>query len=217
MKTDMNKIADKIQKLLSLAGNNPSEEEAKAALLKAQKLMAEYNLTEGDLGEGYEMKYSLELCKIKVNPRSKLMCMIIAESFACKVILHGGDKIAFFGREDNAQAAKSAMEFIHKVLERGMSAVCREYGLSTSQRGASEIYNAYASGFIRGLKDCLDAQTTALAIVVPQDVKDKFAEKFPNLKASRSRGMVYGSSYSAEMHKGYQDGKSVMGKRSITE
>ena len=31
----MNKIADKIQKLLSLAGNNPSAEEAKAALLKA--------------------------------------------------------------------------------------------------------------------------------------------------------------------------------------
>lgn len=42
--TDLNKIADKIQKLLSLAGNNPSQEEAQAALLKAQKLMAQYNI-----------------------------------------------------------------------------------------------------------------------------------------------------------------------------
>lgn len=40
------KIADKIQKLLALAGNNPSEEEAQAALLKAQELMAEYIISE---------------------------------------------------------------------------------------------------------------------------------------------------------------------------
>lgn len=38
--TDMNKIAEKVQKLLNLAGNNPNQEEAQAALLKAQALMA---------------------------------------------------------------------------------------------------------------------------------------------------------------------------------
>ena len=50
--TDMNKIADKIQKLLNLAGNNPNEEEAQAALLKAQKLMAQYNVDLESLGDG---------------------------------------------------------------------------------------------------------------------------------------------------------------------
>ena len=41
--TDKN-IISKIEKLLALAGNNPSEAEAQAAMLKAQKLMAEHNL-----------------------------------------------------------------------------------------------------------------------------------------------------------------------------
>ena len=43
---------DKIAKLLALAGNNSSPEEAKAALLKARKLMAEHKLRpEGGDGE----------------------------------------------------------------------------------------------------------------------------------------------------------------------
>ena len=37
-------VKDKIAKLLALAGNNPSQEEAKAALLRARELMAEHKL-----------------------------------------------------------------------------------------------------------------------------------------------------------------------------
>lgn len=37
-------IISKIEKLLALAGNNPSETEAQAAMLKAQQLMAQHNL-----------------------------------------------------------------------------------------------------------------------------------------------------------------------------
>lgn len=44
---------EKIKKLLALA-QSPSEAEAKAALLKARKLMAEYKLTEADLKEAEE-------------------------------------------------------------------------------------------------------------------------------------------------------------------
>lgn len=133
---NMEKIADKIQKLLALAGNNPSEEEAKAALLKAQKMMAEYNMSQADLNGEEKITYSLEPCKLKVNPRSKVTSCIIANSFACKVIIHCG-KICFFGREDNAKAAKSSMEFIHKTMERGMRAECQKHGLLASQSGAS--------------------------------------------------------------------------------
>ena len=39
------KIIDKIRKVLELSKNNPSEEEAQAAALKAQKLMAEYHIS----------------------------------------------------------------------------------------------------------------------------------------------------------------------------
>lgn len=39
------KLADRIRKLLALAGNNPSEAEAAAAMERASALMAEHNLT----------------------------------------------------------------------------------------------------------------------------------------------------------------------------
>lgn len=57
----MSQIADKIQKLLALAGNNPSQEEAQAALLKAQALMAKYNLKESDIStDGNKLTYDIE-------------------------------------------------------------------------------------------------------------------------------------------------------------
>lgn len=52
---DMEKIVAKIQKLFALAGNNPSEQEAASALLKAQALLAKYNLSQADV-EGGEAK-----------------------------------------------------------------------------------------------------------------------------------------------------------------
>ena len=41
----------KIRKLLALAENNPSLEEAQAAMLRARQLMAKYKLTEADCTE----------------------------------------------------------------------------------------------------------------------------------------------------------------------
>lgn len=39
------KIINKIKKVLELSKNNPSEKEAQAAALKAQKLMVEYHIS----------------------------------------------------------------------------------------------------------------------------------------------------------------------------
>ena len=216
--TNMDKIANKIQKLLNLAGNNPNEEEAQAALLKAQKLMAQYNVDLESLGDGKkELKCSLELTKVKANPRDNQVQVIIANAFACKPIISCGRHLMFFGREDNAKAAKSCMEFIHKTMERGIRRICREYGLESSERGASAIYNGYAKGFIEGLRDTVGAQTVALAVVVPEDVKEAFAKKFPNVSQYKSKSTTWDPSYMNAYHQGKQDGRSAMNKRSLQE
>lgn len=216
--TDMNKIADKIQKLLNLAGNNPNEEEAQAALLKAQKLMAQYNVDLESLDDGKkELKCSLELTKVKANPRDNQVQVIIANAFACKPIISCGRHLMFFGREDNAKAAKSCMEFIHKTMERGIRRICREYGLESSERGASAIYNGYAKGFIEGLRDTVGAQTVALAVVVPEDVKEAFAKKFPNVGQYKSKSTTWDPSYMNAYHQGKQDGRSAINRRSLQE
>lgn len=213
---DIDKITDKIQKLLALAGNNPNENEAKLALLKAQKLIAKYNIDMNTAAKsGEEIKYSLEVSKVKSNPRSIRLCSIIADSFACKCVIHY-KKIAFFGREDNAKASKESMEFIHRVLESGMRRVCREHGLSgTAQKGAAAIYNPYALGFISGLKEAMDAQTVALAIVVPEDVKAAFNDKFSNCKPYAARRLSLDAQERDVYIQGRTDGKSAMAKREL--
>ena len=213
--TDMNKIADKIQALLDkTVANGASEAEAQTALKLAQKLMAKYNINQESLNGEEKISYSLEPCKVRVNPRSKWMCLVIANSFAVKAII-SGNRICYFGRSMNAVAAKSALEFAHKVMEHGMTKACRNHGLSgTESAGASLIYNAYAQGFINGLKEALDAQTVALAVVVPEDVKDKFAERFPNIQKGRSSSWKRGN-YDEEYQQGHKDGSQAMNKRSL--
>lgn len=214
--TDMNAIANKIQNLLNkTVENGATEEEARSALLLAQKMMAKYNIELEQETGSKDFKCSMEQTKIKPNPRNNTLGAIIAESFAVKGILYDG-RWAFFGREANAKAAASALVFIHKTLEAGIRRVCREHGLESSQRGAAYYYNAYAMGFITGLKEAMAAQTKALCVVVPEDVNTKFNEKFPKLGHYRNRGMQYHHDQDAYAQ-GHRDGRSAMDQRSLPQ
>lgn len=214
--TDMNAIANKIQHLLNkTVENGATEAEAQAALLLAQKLMAKYNIElEQQIGSK-DFKCSLEETKVKPNPRNNSLGNIIANSFAVKGIIYGG-KWAFFGREANAKAAAEALKFIHKTLEAGIRRVCAEHGLKSSERGAAFYYNAYALGFINGLKEAMAAQTKALCVVVPEDVNNKFNEKFPKLNQYRGKGMQYHHDQDAYAQ-GQRDGRSAMDRRSLQQ
>ena len=214
--TDMNAIVNKIQHLLNkTVENGATEEEARTALLMAQKMMAKYSVElEQETGsKGFQC--SLEQTKVKANPRNNSLGNIIAESFAVKGILFDG-RWAFFGREANAKAAASALVFIHKTLEAGIRRVCREHGLESSQRGAAQYYNAYAMGFIHGLKEAMAAQTKALCVVVPEDVNAKFNERFPVLNKYRGKGMQYTHDREAYAQ-GHRDGRSAMDQRSLPQ
>ena len=213
--TKMNQIADKIQKLLALAGNNPSETEAKAALLKAQALMAKYNVDMEAAQTGEKITYELVETKVKAHRFNNSLGTILANAFACRIIILGAtNKIAFFGRSDNAKAVASAMDFAFKVMVKGGNKATRDNGILPGHQGAAHYYNSYVLGFLHGIKSALDAQTVALAVVVPQDVNDAFSKKFPNLRQIRSSNTkaAFGrSAYEA----GMRDGSSVMSRRSI--
>ena len=82
------KIIKKVKNLLDLANNNPSENEAIAAALKAQELMAKYNIDSSAIngedskeffhakyiiGAGHEMKkWKVKLCKNLKNEPSRM-------------------------------------------------------------------------------------------------------------------------------------------------
>ena len=213
---DMNSIINKIQNLLNkTVENGATEAEAQHALRVAQKVMAKYNIELEQLTGSKDFKCSLEETKVKPNPRNNALGNIIANSFAVKGIIYGG-KWAFFGREANAKAAAEALKFICKTLEAGIHRVCADHGLKSSERGAAFYYNAYALGFINGLKEAMAAQTKALCVVVPEDVNNKFNERFPKLDQYRGKGMQYHHDQDAYAQ-GQRDGRSAMDRRSLQQ
>lgn len=213
--TDMNKMAEKIQNLLNkTVENGASEAEAKNALLMAQKLMAKYNIELSQLSGDKELKYSLEQTKVRPNPRNNQLGNIIANSFAVKGILCSS-RWCFFGREADAKAAAAALSYIIRVLEAGIRRICREHGIESSQRGAADVYNPYALGFIAGLRQAMAEQTKALCIVVPEDVKEKFGQRFTKTINYRGHGMKLSDFDYDAYNQGHNDGRSAMDKRSL--
>lgn len=174
----MDQIADKIQKLLALTGNNPSAQEAQAALLKAQALMAKYNIEAPADGSGKAVKYEIVTTKVKPHKFNNTLGVTIANSFACKIIISGGH-LVIFGHAENAKAAGAALEFAFNVMRKGGDKATRDAGYIPGHEGAAHYYNSYVIGFINGLKQALDAQTVALAVVVPEDVNNQFKRSFP--------------------------------------
>ena len=84
---DKDVIIDKVKKLLNLADKdkNNSDAEAEAALLMAQKLMAEHDISIDETSAD-KIAYANEECKHKWNMGfRKLLAQILANNFRCKV------------------------------------------------------------------------------------------------------------------------------------
>lgn len=209
--TDMNKMIDKVRKLLALASNNPSEEEAQAAALRAQKLIAQYNL---DMSKetGEKVNYKLvEAIHSNNEGFRKHMAVIIANNFRCKAIMMD-NMVNFFGREGDVDACVATFNYLYRVchnIGERLERQARKEGRST--RG---VANSYYQGFMVGLKEGMDAQSKALAIVVPEDVKVKFTERFPNLRNAKG-GMRNMGFDNAAFVQGREDGKRSMGRRQL--
>ena len=89
-------VIDKVKKLLALSESD-NENEAKSALLMAQKLMAKYNINVETTGEE-TIAYSKEICQHRYDAAyRKPLGRVIADNFRCEMYLHGGH-ITFFGR-----------------------------------------------------------------------------------------------------------------------
>lgn len=211
------KIIKKIEKLFALAGNNPNEKEAEAALLKAQKLMAEYGIEQSQL-TGEKITYATICSKVAPHRINNLLAEIIAKSFSCKVIIiynHEGKKIlSFFGRTEFAEAANSTFEFVYKIMVRGGNRATRENGVNPGTKGAAVYYNSYCKGFLLGVKSKTDEQCKALMIVVPTDVEDAFHEKYKHCGTYRSKRCSAGTDVKS-YRMGVTDGKSALGKREL--
>ncbi len=206
--TDTNKMLDKVQKLLALAGNNPSEEEAKLAAKKAQELIAQYNLNLSDLSSEETIQYKL-LAAVHPNNNGYrgVLASIIAPNFRCKAV-YIGNQMNFFGRQGDVDTCVEVFNYLYKTMRTNG---CRQERIARKEgRSTHGVANCYWAGFMKGLKDELAAQSKALAIIVPTDVKDNFQERFPEARVDKRQGVKHTGYDRDAYNSGYSDGRSSM-------
>lgn len=208
-------IIDRIKRLLALGDNsrNNSEVEAKAAMLKAHQLMAKYDISL-DTSEVDEIQYSHLYCESKWNMGfRKPLALIIANNFRCETYVAGrGGSIVFFGRDTDATIAKNVFEFAYDfALREGNKHYNKNYNMGLNTKG---VFNSYIRGFLAGLKQKLDQQSTALMVITPPDVKQKFEDFSKDFKSGS--GGIRDTRLNVNAYQaGVTDGKTVLNGRKL--
>lgn len=199
-----------INKLLALAdkSRNNSEQEAIAASLKVQKLLAKYNLSMADVtGERKDEPVEQSVADVGTGKKWKYtLASVVADNFACKHFIVGTEQIVFFGYKADIVAARRVFIYLFKVGHKLATQYAKQY--REENYAADGVYNSFCKGFVAGVKKELDKQCTALAIVVQPKVKEEW-EAF-----SADFGTLKNSAIQATNREAYNEG-FVEGKRAL--
>lgn len=218
MENRIEKILIKIQNLFDLANNNPNENEALAAALKAQELMTKYNVEISQL-ENTEFQ-AREISQEESQPIQKwarYLAATIAKNFRCKFWvrnrMHSQKIVLFYGYKEDAKIATETFNFLMNI---GNKLAQREY-YSRYKNGlpTKGIKNTYLYGFYLGIKEELERQSTALMVIIPEEVETKFVEKKQELGLREKSNSLKLSRNENVLEKGKRDGRDAIRQRSL--
>lgn len=207
----MNKeqLMNKVNKLLALSGNNPSQSEANAAYTKAQKLIAEYNLNMGEFEDKDEEIVMMPATHSNNEGYRTHLSVIIGKNFRCRPMMCG-NIVNFVGYKTDVEVCIQVFNHAYKVSHNAGLRLERQYrkqGLSTKG-----VANSYWRGFMDGIKEVLDEQCRALMIIVPDEV-NKHADEISGGKYKG--GMRQTGFSSSSYNEGKADGRAHMRSREI--
>lgn len=209
-----NKIISKIEKLLALAGNNPSETEAQAAMLKAQQLMAEHNLDMAQFQDKPQEKKEAvtEFFKGYHNTAWAIsLAKVICNNFRCNLLRSRGYGLVFIGLKDDVAICKAVFTFASQTLEKNMMKLRRQY--RKQGKPTDGISGDYAAGFIAGLRDKYQEQVEKNnwgLILVKDALVEQKTEEVINHKAKAYSPKAKARSWDDSLYsKGYHDGKNL--------
>lgn len=186
-----NKIISKVQNLLELAYDAPSDEEGQTALLMAQKLMVKHNLSISDIktyqkndniGETVgHWEYRMVWWKEK-------LAAILGENFRCKtirrrVVEKGITQLIFFGYDTDAELCTKVYEGALLYLEYRLKRLFP----TVSKARWKDYKKSYLLGFLDGLdqrfkNQAQSSEEFALMVQVPVEVVEEQTRRMGNLK-----------------------------------
>ena len=219
----MEKIIEKVKKILELSKNNPSAEEAESAALKAQKLMAEYHISMAEIETMNDVENISEK-RVEVGKGNKwkyFLAGIVAKNFRCKYFCYGKSAVEFYGYEEDAAIAAMTFSFL---FESGNKAANNYYQKRRKEALQGNCYfngrgikNAFLAGYLQGIKESLEKQCTALMLVIPQQVEEKYRDRSNGFKKMQNNGLAIRGSMEGEKARenGIMAGKETIASKCI--
>ena len=210
------KILNKIRNLFDLANNNPNENEALSAALKAQELMAKYGIDQQMVDDETQEEKELAHATYQDNGRHEmktwkhLLAATISKNFRCKFYCCG-TSIVFYGYKIDTMAALETFSFLYKI---GNKLALKCYNNYRKQgKNTKGLMNTYLSGFVIGIEEALNKQSTALMVVTPKEVTESFEKMTADWKRKSTHIKQSYDSYAYEQ--GKTDGKNAVKSKSI--
>lgn len=145
---DIDKIAERIKKLLAIANNaGATEEERDTALKMAQHIMTKYNLDESDLPQEKQEPRTIEEMMMSGDTWVRDVGASVSRLFFCKYFFKrtgtaGRDNHKFVGKTSNVVTSLYMFEYLVKNLKKEAS---KNYGSVTSPEGRSFCVGAAAA------------------------------------------------------------------------
>ncbi len=222
MMENSEKIIAKIKKVLELSKNNPSQKEAEAAALKAQKLMAEYHISMKEIDAVEDIDSIVEK-SVNVGNGSKWkyqLSHIVAKNFRCKHFYYGKNTVVFYGYEVDAEIAAETFKFLFTTGNKAANSYYNKLRNEAVRDGrffnGMGIKNCFLIGYLEGIKEELEKQCTALMIVIPEKVETSYSEKSKDFRKMQNKGLNTTSYYGNQSREeGRITGKNTIGSRKI--
>jgi len=181
------KVKDRIQKLLAL-GTSPNEYEAKCAILKAKKLMAEYKLSGEEFAKTGDLPIGVESGLFFTTRKDHWignLSKVIAENNCCITFARTRPKsqkhrIVFYGYENDAKICNETFVYAVDCVRNLFKPIKKK--IKRHSACSSYVVNAamenYGLGFCAGLEQAYLEQMEqnyeewGLVMVVPPSVKE---------------------------------------------
>ncbi len=210
---DKDKIINKIKNLLELSSNNPSDEEAKAAFLKAQELMYKYHIENPETIEEEEVyKAGFSLGRLKKTEFVLLLSVLCADNFRSKTCSRF-NYVYFIGFEEDVKAAMAVYTYLlkHSLLTRSL--------YFARNKSTPQTKKEWEYGYVYGLHQAMNSRKGyELMRSVPQKVKEEY-ERLPVEKlfdSEKDKGLGL-TSLDGAFADGFKRGKESLNGREIEE
>lgn len=200
MCTDRDKLIERIKKLLSVTENRgATENEAIAAALAAQRLIAQNDVEQWEISDDAEKIVSVTE-KQRYRWQASLG-VVIADNFRCRAYrilkctpskARRVGHICFVGYDSDANAAALVFRRLADFAQRNAASWAKTRVLELRAQGytpdRSLVYNTFIGGFIHGVHDELEKQSQALLLVRPKAVDDAYDDIVRNFNSKYSAG-----------------------------